>query len=105
MCVHDPVHVMTPCFRVLFVKSWAELLKVMFYRCKILHSMVSCDITNLLREHPFNLKGGGGAMFFWGKKFLSANLMEKKILSLTWAEKNILFALWALKNIVFVEKK
>ena len=33
----------------------------------------------LLGEHPFNLKGGGGAYgFFWEKKILSANLIEKK---------------------------
>ena len=44
-------------------------------------------------------------VFFWRKKFLSANLIEKKILSLKWADKNILLALCALKNIVFVEKK
>ena len=45
------------------------------------------------REHPFNLKEGGGAMVFFGEKFLSANLIEKKILSLKWAEQNILLAL------------
>ena len=64
--------------------------------------MLCCYV---LREHPFNLKGGGGAMVFWGKIFLSINLIEKKILSLKWAEKNILLALCALKIIVFAEKK
>ena len=43
-------------------------------------------------------------MVFWGKYFLSANLMEK-FLSLTWTVKNILKTLYALKNIVFVERK
>ena len=56
-----------------------------------------------IREHPFNLKGGG-AMFFWGKTFLLANLIEKKFQSLKWTEKKILLELCALKNIVFVEK-
>ena len=41
----------------------------------------------LIREHPFNWKGG-----LW-------------FLSLKWAEKNILLAICALKNVVFVEKK
>ena len=31
------------------------------------------------REHPFNLKGGGGLWFFWKKNFLSP--IEKKIVS------------------------
>ena len=44
-------------------------------------------------------------MFFWAKKILSANLIEKKCLFLKWAEKQILLALCALKIIVFVEKK
>ena len=26
-----------------------------------------------LREHPFNLKGEGGAMVFWGKQFSVGN--------------------------------
>ena len=39
-------------------------------------------------------KGRRGAMVFWGKHFLSANVMVKQFLSLTWAEKNILKALW-----------
>ena len=57
----------------------------------------------LVREHPFNLKGGeGGLWFFWGKTILSANLIDNKFLSLKWPEKNILCAI---KNIVFVEKK
>ena len=41
--------------------------------------------------------GGGGAMGFFRKTLLSANVM-KKILSLTWAEQNILKALYAFKN-------
>ena len=49
--------------------------------------------TMLLRERPFNFKGGGGYGFWGEKKFLSANLIEKKILSLKWAETNILLAL------------
>ena len=49
--------------------------------------------------------GGGGLWFFWGKKFMSTNLIEKKNLSVKWTEKKILLALCALKNIVFVEKK
>ena len=56
-----------------------------------------------LRKHPFNLKGG--AMVFWGKHFLSANLIEKQNLFVKWAEKNILLELCAFKNIVLVEKK
>ena len=44
-------------------------------------------------------------MLFWGKKFLSPNLIEKKMLSMKRAEKNIMLELCALKNIVFVEKK
>ena len=40
-----------------------------------------------LREHPFNLKGWGIYRFLWGKRFVSANFMEKNFLSLTWAEK------------------
>ena len=35
-----------------------------------------------LREHPFNLKGGGGCL---GKIVLSVNLMETHFLSVTWA--------------------
>ena len=60
--------------------------------------------SQLLREHPFNLKG---AMFFWGIFFLSADFKGKKFLSLTWTEKHILLhvGLCALKNIVFIEKK
>ena len=57
-----------------------------------------------IREHPFNLKGGGELCFFRKKIVLSANFIEKKFLSVKWAEKNILLALCALKNIVFVEK-
>ena len=59
------------------------------------------------REHPFNLKGGGGggAMVFMGEKYSVCKFAFKKILTLKWAEKNILLALCALKNIVFVEKK
>ena len=56
-------------------------------------------IPSHLREHPFNLKGGGGGGFSVCK------FDGKKILSLTWAEKNILFALWALKKYCFCRKK
>ena len=56
----------------------------------------------LVREHPFNWKGGG-AMVYWGKTF-SANLILKNILSLKWAETNILLARCSLIIIVFVEK-
>ena len=41
----------------------------------------------LFGEHPFNLKGGGGYGCFWGKTFLSANLIENNFVSLKWAEK------------------
>ena len=36
-------------------------------------------IPYILREHPLNLKGGGGgAMVLLGEQFLAANLMERK---------------------------
>ena len=35
----------------------------------------------IIREHPFNLKGGGGPWFFMGENILSANLIEKQFLS------------------------
>ena len=58
------------------------------------------------REHPFNLKrGGGGYGFFGRKQFLSANLIEKKNYVSEMGRKNILLPLCALKNIVFAEKK
>ena len=43
-------------------------------------------------------------MVFWGKVFLSANLIEKTFLTLKWTEKNILLALCALQIIFFIEK-
>ena len=64
-------------------------------KCELVGLLVLHIYSMLLRERPFNLKGGGGYGFFFGKTFLS----------LTWAEKNFLFALWAFKDIVFVEQK
>ena len=63
----------------------------------------------MFRYRPFNLNrgvgGGGVAMSFLGKIFLSANLAENKTLYLTWAENNILKALDAWKKIVSIEEK
>ena len=59
----------------------------------------------MLREYPFNLKGGEGAMIFFGEKNSVCKFALKTFLSLKWAEKNILLAFCALKIIVFVEKK
>ena len=52
----------------------------------IVNPNVRC--TPFLREHSFNLRGGGAMVFFGGKQFLSTNLIEKQFLSLKWAEKN-----------------
>ena len=45
-----------------------------------------------IREHPFNLKGVGGAMCFFLEKISVRKFDGKKILSLTWAENDILKA-------------
>ena len=50
----------------------------------------------LLREHPFNWKGGGYGL---GVGVQSANLMEIVFLSQSWAEQNILKALYAFNKL------
>ena len=57
-------------------------------------------------EHPFNLKGGGGYVFFMGENVLSTILMEIFFLSLTWdMGRQILWKhFMPYKNIIFVEK-
>ena len=47
---------------------------------------------------------GGGCYGFWGKKVMSAILIEKEFLSMTWANKIFLKHSMPDKNIVFVEK-
>ena len=52
----------------------------------------------LVRKRPFNLKGGGGVMFFFLKNILIPRVAEKDILILVGEKK---FALCATKKIIF----
>ena len=58
----------------------------------------------LIRERPFNFKGGG-LWFFGRNQFSVCKFASKKnYVSEKWAEQNILLALCALNIIVFIEK-
>ena len=59
---------------------------------------------NMLREHPFNLKGGGGLWFFGGEKFLLANLIEKKNSVSEMGRKKYSVSTLCLKNCCFCRK-
>ena len=53
-------------------------IESVYYRCH-----------TILRERPFNLKGGGGGVWFFSKKtFLILNVAEKNILILVEENKN-----------------
>ena len=64
----------------------------------------SNETSQRLREHTFNLKGGGGyGVFFWGGgHFLSANLIAKNILKALYALKT---CFCRKKNIATTQKK